>query len=149
MKGVFTNRNPMWEFPHHLPSDLSLLILRNKKMLSKISKKSSLKNYLSMTRKAKNQRKFWKQVEISLHLSTVQAVNNKYQNQLPEVLYVKKLFLETSQNSQENNCTRVSFLMKLPAWGLQLCIKKETLAQAFSCEFCGISKNTLFTKHLW
>ena len=28
-------------------------------------------------------------------------------------------------------------------------IKKETLAQVFSCEFCEISKNTFFTKHLW
>ena len=28
-------------------------------------------------------------------------------------------------------------------------IKKETLAQVFSCEFCGISKNTFFTEQLW
>ena len=28
-------------------------------------------------------------------------------------------------------------------------IKKETLAQVFSCEFCEISKNTFFTGHLW
>ena len=28
-------------------------------------------------------------------------------------------------------------------------IKKETLAQVFSCEFCEISKNTYFTEHLW
>ena len=28
-------------------------------------------------------------------------------------------------------------------------IKKETLAQMFSCEFCGISKNTFFSEHLW
>ena len=28
-------------------------------------------------------------------------------------------------------------------------IKKETLAQMFSCEFCEISKNTFFTDHLW
>ena len=32
---------------------------------------------------------------------------------------VRKLFLETSQNSQENTCARVSFLIKLQA-GLQL-----------------------------
>ena len=43
------------------------------------------------------------------------------------------------------------FLINLQAWGtflikLQLCnfIKKETLAQVFSCEFWEISKNTLF-----
>ena len=27
-------------------------------------------------------------------------------------------------------------------------IKKETLGQVFSCEFCEISKNTFLTKHL-
>ena len=52
---------------------------------------------------------------------------------------VKKVFLEISQNSQENTCARVSFLIKLQALG-----KKETLAQVFSCVFCEISKNTFF-----
>ena len=28
-------------------------------------------------------------------------------------------------------------------------IKKEALAQMFSCEFCKIAKNTFFTEHLW
>ena len=42
---------------------------------------------------------------------------------------VEKVFL--------NTCARVSFLIKLQAWGLQ-----ETLAQVFSCEFCEISKNS-------
>ena len=28
-------------------------------------------------------------------------------------------------------------------------IKKETLTQLFSCEFCEIFKNTFFTEHLW
>ena len=27
-------------------------------------------------------------------------------------------------------------------------LKKETLAQVFSCEFCEISKSTFFTEHL-
>ena len=47
---------------------------------------------------------------------------------------VKKVFLEISQNSQENSCARV------------VCnfIKKETLARVFSCEFFEISKNTFF-----
>ena len=46
----------------------------------------------------------------------------------------KKMFLKISQNSQENTCAF---------------IKKETLAQVFSCEFCQISKNNFFTEHLW
>ena len=32
---------------------------------------------------------------------------------------VKKVFLEISQNSQENTCTRVSFSIKLQSSGLQ------------------------------
>ena len=28
-------------------------------------------------------------------------------------------------------------------------IKKDTLAQVFSCEFCEISKNAFFKEHLW
>ena len=44
---------------------------------------------------------------------------------------VKKLFLEILQNSQENTAA-CSF------------VKKETLAQVFSCEFCAIFKNTFF-----
>ena len=55
---------------------------------------------------------------------------------------VKKVFLEISQNSQENTCARVSFLIKLQA----ACnsIKKGTLAQVFFCEFWETSKNTSF-----
>ena len=42
---------------------------------------------------------------------------------------LKKVFLEISQNSQENTCARVSFLIKLQARP-KACtiIKKETLA---------------------
>ena len=28
-------------------------------------------------------------------------------------------------------------------------VKKETLAQIFSCEFCEVFRNTFFTEHLW
>ena len=56
--------------------------------------------------------------------------------------------VENLYNSQENTLVRVSFLIKLQ---VSVCnfIKKKTLAQVFSCEFCEISKNTFFTKHLW
>ena len=58
------------------------------------------------------------------------------------------LFLEISQNSQENTCTRVSFSIKLQS---SVCnfIEKETLAQVFSLEFCDIYKKTFFTEHFW
>ena len=60
---------------------------------------------------------------------------------------VKKLFLEISQNSQENTCAIDSFLIKLQASAQQF-IKKESLAQLFFCEFCETSKNTFFTEQL-
>ena len=55
--------------------------------------------------------------------------------------FIKKVFLEILQDSQENTCARFSFLLKLKASGLQLYqkrdnfIKKETLAQVFSLNF--------------
>ena len=58
------------------------------------------------------------------------------------------MFLGILQNSQENTCARVSFLIKLQPDAYNF-IKKEILAQMFSCEFCEISKNNFFTEHLW
>ena len=57
--------------------------------------------------------------------------------------YAKKLFLKISQNSQENNCARVSFLIRLQASACSF-IKKETLTEVFSCEYCKTSKNIFF-----
>ena len=48
---------------------------------------------------------------------------------------LKKVFLKISQNSYENTCARLSFLIQKDACNF---IKKETLAQVFSCEFCEI-----------
>ena len=66
------------------------------------------------------------------------VVNFVFQEAVAQTCSVKKVFLEISQNSQENTCARDSFLMKLQC----NFIKKEALAQVFSCEFCEISKNT-------
>ena len=60
---------------------------------------------------------------------------------------VKKVFLETSQNSRENTCSSVSFLIKLQARSETLL--KKTLAQVLSCEFCEISRTPFLTEHLW
>ena len=81
---------------------------------------------------------------------------------------LKKVFLTFSQNLQGNTCVRVSFLSCRPLlwpWKRQrtfsflkfsegieeTCnfIKRDTLKQVFSCEFCPIFKNTFFTEHLW
>ena len=60
---------------------------------------------------------------------------------------VKKMFLEILQNSQENTCAKVSFLIKLQVEAFNF-IKKETLIQVFSCEFCEISKDSFSYKTL-
>ena len=52
---------------------------------------------------------------------------------------VKNVFLEISQNSQENTCARVSFLIKFSTSSL-----KKRLWTCVFCEFCEISKNTYF-----
>ena len=58
---------------------------------------------------------------------------------------IKKVLLEITQNSQENTCAKVSFLIKFQASGSNF-IKKDTLAQVFSCEICKISKNTFLNR---
>ena len=60
---------------------------------------------------------------------------------------IKKVFLKTLQNSQENTCSRFSFwIIMLQALGNF--IKKGTPAPVFSCEFFEIFKNIYFTEHL-
>ena len=68
---------------------------------------------------------------------------SSYDRSTQQTCSLKKLFLKISQNSQENTCARVSFLMKLQAKAF---VTKETLEQDFSCEFCEIFKNT-FTQN--
>ena len=43
----------------------------------------------------------------------------------------KIVFLEISQNSQENNCAIVSFLIKLQTLGLQLYSKRDSATGVF------------------
>ena len=60
--------------------------------------------------------------------------------------YHKALYLGCCSNPRSTSGTNATH------WELEeACnfIKKETLAQVFSCEFCEISKNTFFTEHLW
>ena len=51
------------------------------------------------------------------------------------------MFLKVLQNSQENTCAWVSFLIKLQTSNQQL-YEHETLAQ--SCDFCETFKSTVF-----
>ena len=62
------------------------------------------------------------------------------QKQPPEVFYRNKC-------SQENNCARVSFLIKLQALACNF-IKKGALTQVFSCEFLQNLRTPFVTEHL-
>ena len=78
--------------------------------------------------------------DMSLHLLVIWTIRNT------EVanggVISEKVFLEILQYSPENTCARVSFLNKIAGLRSATLLKKGTLAQMFSCEFCKISKNT-------
>ena len=59
---------------------------------------------------------------------------------------VKKVFLEISQNSQENTCARVSFLIKLQAATL---LKKRLWHRCFPVNFVKFLRTPFFIEHLW
>ena len=60
-------------------------------------------------------------IQESLSVGCLEETSKEGKNRssCPEV-FVKKVFLEISQNSQENTCARVSFLMRLQASDVQL-----------------------------
>ena len=64
---------------------------------------------------------------------------NKKAEAVAERSSVKKVLLKISQNSQEDTCVGVSFLIKLEVSGNF--VKKEALTQVFFCEFCEAFKN--------
>ena len=59
---------------------------------------------------------------------------------------IKKLFSEISQNSQENICARVSFLIKLQTSATLL--KRRLWRRCFPVNFAKFLRTTLFTEHL-
>ena len=65
--------------------------------------------------------------------------------QPPKVFYEKVAFRNSVKFTGKQLCQSL-FFNKLA----KVCnfIKKETLTEAFSCEFCEISKDTFFTEHL-
>ena len=62
---------------------------------------------------------------------------------------VKKMFLELLLNSQENTSTRVSFLIKLQASGVELYFKKRLWHWCFPVSFEKFVKAPFFIEHLW
>ena len=68
------------------------------------------------------------------------------QKQPPEVFFKKGALKNFAKFTGKHLC-RGLFFNKV-AGGACNFIKKETLAQLFSCEFCEICKNLFFTEHL-
>ena len=65
------------------------------------------------------------------------------QNQPLEVFCRKGVLRNFASLTGKHLCQSL-FLIKVAAL-----LKKKTLVQVLSCEFCEISKITFFTKHLW
>ena len=108
------------------------------------SKYKSIEKYKTVSKYNKNTSKSLNQ-DIELLICTavflkisffVYFLKNSVQNSeaAVQMCFVKKVFFQFLQNSQPETCNF---------------IKKETLAQIFSCEFRKIFKSTFFTEHLW
>ena len=61
---------------------------------------------------------------------------------------LKEVFLKCLQNSQENTCARVLFLIKLHAVTAALLQKRLYVVQVFSSEFDEVFKKTFLNRTL-
>ena len=59
------------------------------------------------------------------------------------------MLLKISQNSQENTCARVSFLIKLQAETCNFILKKETWHRCFPVNFAKFKITPFTIVHLW
>ena len=59
------------------------------------------------------------------------------------------LIIFKKKKKKRGNVSKYNLLDIDPEAVVQSFIKKETLAQVFSCEFYEISRNTFFTEQLW
>ena len=93
---------------------------------------------------------FWQQLIIMiLNLLTYLSFYWLYIEAVIRGVLLKKVFLEISQNSQENSCARVSFLIKLQALGLQLYLKRDPGTGVFLWILRKFLRTPFLTEHLW
>ena len=113
--------------------------------LEVLHKKSTLRNFGKFTGKHQCQSLFSDKVAGLRHEKLIRSKsihhacflwNFPAQKQSPGGSLQKKELSEILENSQENTCARVYFLIKPQACNF---IKKETLAQVYSFEFSKIS----------
>ena len=99
-------------------------------------------------------------IYISHELGNSQILKLTLRGTPSRIIPWKVLIIERTKNSfwrhtqirEENNVCQILFRINSQssggAGGACNFIKKEALAQVFSCEFCKISKNIFFTEHL-
>ena len=68
--------------------------------------------------------------------------------QPPEVFWKKDILRNFTKFTGKHLCQSL-FFNKVAGLRPETLLKKETLAQVFSCKFCQISKNAFFTEYLW
>ena len=71
-------------------------------------------------------------------------IEEAYTRKQPPEMFCKKVFLEISQNSQENTSARVSFVIKLQASGDCFCTFIQKIKVRYQCQ--QISKITEYSK---
>ena len=81
-------------------------------------------------------------VEISNDLTMNSVAYLKMQKQSSRGVVYKKVFLEISQNSQENTCAEVSFLIKLQVSRLATLLKKRLWHRSFPVNFAKFLRTT-------
>ena len=111
-------------------------ILRKQRILSHLLKKSLMENFIFCSKDSISQFSIYDQS--SCHISNNQLICTVRGSR--SRCSAEKVFSENSQNLHESTCARVSFLIKLRSPEACKFIKKETLAQVFSCKFCEIPK---------
>ena len=74
----------------------------------------------------------------------IEAIVDDVTEAAPSGVLCKKVFLEISQNSEENACARVSFLIKLQA----TLLKKKLWHRCFPVNFAKYLRTPILTEHL-
>ena len=77
-----------------------------------------------------------------------QSLKNPQKTGSHSEVFCKQVFLEIPQNSQENTCARVSFLIKLQPERPAV-LSKKRLAQMFPVNFAKFLRTTFLAKHFW
>ena len=99
--------------------------------------------HLILLRKVKPSHIITSYLEKNVTLITSNGMWNPFSSQ---ILFISLKFQKNTE-AVAQACSVKKMLKKIP----KACsfIKKEPLAQVFSCEFWEISKNTFFTEHVW